>query len=218
MLEVQRCGGVEVLFCLNWWWVWRWICLVLFFFSIAPVKASAANVCLKSAAWSLQQWPLFLQWCEKRRLILFPRVLFGLSSFCMENIRSCVSAKVPFRVCRWYAPKKQQTWAGLSHFWLVYADPRCLWARAPTASQKCSSRSPLYFQDPRFHFPWGSSFWLDSWPSAPCAKLGVVEGEPPGWRTPVLSIRHWRMGPAGAVINPLTCMWLAPGGSKSWWS
>lgn len=119
--------------------------LSFFFLSIAPVKASAANVCLKPSAWSLQQRPLFLQWCEKRWLILFPRVLFGLSSFCMENIRSWVSAKVPFRVCRWCAPKKQQTWAGLSHFWLVYADPRCLWARAPTASQKCSSLSPLYF-------------------------------------------------------------------------
>lgn len=72
----------------------------------ALVKASAANVHLKSAAWSAVI--PFLQWCEKQRLILFPEVLFRLSSLCIAIIRSCVSAKVPFRVCRWHSPKSRK--------------------------------------------------------------------------------------------------------------
>lgn len=130
-------------------------CPLLFFFKTqlwrllglhnALIKASAVNVPLKSVAWSLQQCDPYFWWCEKWWITLFPRVLFGLFCLFMENIRSCVSAKVPFRVCRWHTPKKQQTWASLSHLWWVYADPCCLWARAPAPSQKCSSLSPLCF-------------------------------------------------------------------------
>lgn len=53
---------------------------------------------------------------------------------------------------------------------------------------------------------------LDSCLSPPPAKLSMVQGEPPGWRTPVFSMRCWWMRTAGATISPLTLVQWAPGG------
>lgn len=89
------------------WWAWHWIRLILFIFFIiltqlwkgswSPNYPSKGFCCWCPFSWFLQQWPFS---CSTVRnwLILSP-VLCGLSSLCMENIRSCVDT-VLFWVCR----------------------------------------------------------------------------------------------------------------------
>lgn len=107
--------------------------------------------------------------------------------------------------------KRQENWASLNHWWLVYADPCCVWVRALSfLPRNAPPWLPYAFRTCILIGSFLSVAWFLL--SPPPAKLSMVQGEPPGWRTPVLSIRCWWMGTAGAAIRPLTRVHLAPDG------
>lgn len=75
--------------------------------------------------------------------------------------------------------KGQESWASLSHLWLVYADPCCVWVRALSFLPR---NAPLWLPYAFRTCIFIRSFLLLAWflPSAPPAKLSMVQGEPPG--------------------------------------